>query len=51
MLMNLLLLLIAFLALALTEKSCLALNWKSVTIDASGEYQVAAAAFNDDWDQ
>mmetsp|Transcript_18641 Transcript_18641/g.20266 ORF Transcript_18641/g.20266 Transcript_18641/m.20266 type:complete len:340 (-) Transcript_18641:167-1186(-) len=50
MLVNLLLLL-AFLALAFAEKAGPALNWKSVAIDTSGKYHVAAAAYNNDWDQ
>ncbi len=50
MLVNLLLL-IAFLALAFAEKAGPALNWKGVAIDASGKYHVAAAAYNNDWDQ
>eukprot|EP01040_Poterioochromonas_malhamensis_P012736 gene12736-13951_t len=52
MLVNLLLLL-AFLALALAEKTkgVPTIYWKSVAIDASGKYHVAAAAYNNDWDQ
>jgi|EP01040_Poterioochromonas_malhamensis_P012741 hypothetical protein len=50
MLVNLLHLL-AFLALAFAEKSGPALNWKSVAIDASGKFQVAAAAYNNDLHQ
>lgn len=50
MLTNLLLLL-TFLAVTFAEKSTPALNWKTVAIDASGKYHVAAPAFNNDLKQ
>eukprot|EP01040_Poterioochromonas_malhamensis_P017090 gene17089-19561_t len=50
MLTNLLLLL-AFLALAFAEKSTSTLSWRTVAIDASGKYHVAAATFNNDLKQ
>eukprot|EP01040_Poterioochromonas_malhamensis_P019023 gene19023-22370_t len=38
-------------SMTFAEKAGPVLNWKGVAIDASGKYYVAAAAYNNDWDQ